>query len=167
MTIGLGRFALSAAAGSGVTGDLLAHCIDTAIWLNGMVSDVTTHPAFRQGAQTIAELYDMKADPTRQDLLSFEEDGERFSLYWLRCRNRDDLARARPHDRDPSSHTVVRLQCSVGSALRGAIASIGERLKSTGQVINVGGPKEFADAIEEQRANVEKTVKAIDFKPKQ
>ncbi len=31
----------AAAAGSGVTGDLLAHCIDTAIWLNGLVSDVT------------------------------------------------------------------------------------------------------------------------------
>jgi len=31
----------AAAAGSGVTGDLLAHCIDTAIWLNGSVKDVT------------------------------------------------------------------------------------------------------------------------------
>ena len=30
-----------AAAGSGVTGDLLAHCIDTAIWLNGSINDVT------------------------------------------------------------------------------------------------------------------------------
>ncbi len=29
-----------AAAGSGVTGDLLAHCIDTAIWLNGSVTTV-------------------------------------------------------------------------------------------------------------------------------
>ena len=29
------------AAGSGVTGDLLAHCIDTAIWLNGSVTQVT------------------------------------------------------------------------------------------------------------------------------
>src|SRR5690606_4378334 len=28
-------------AGSGVTGDLLAHCIDTAIWLNGGMRDVT------------------------------------------------------------------------------------------------------------------------------
>jgi len=28
------------AAGSGVTGDLLAHCIDTAIWLNGSISTV-------------------------------------------------------------------------------------------------------------------------------
>src|SRR5215467_7218590 len=31
-----------AAAGSGVTGDLLAHCIDTAIWLNGNVKNVTS-----------------------------------------------------------------------------------------------------------------------------
>ncbi len=29
------------AAGSGVTGDLLAHCIDTALWLNGSITDVT------------------------------------------------------------------------------------------------------------------------------
>ena len=29
------------AAGSGVTGDLLAHCIDTAIWLNGSIVDVS------------------------------------------------------------------------------------------------------------------------------
>ncbi|MCC9607002.1 Gfo/Idh/MocA family oxidoreductase [Blastopirellula sp. JC732] len=31
----------AAAAGSGVTGDLLAHCIDTAIWLNGGITDVS------------------------------------------------------------------------------------------------------------------------------
>ncbi|MEZ6121050.1 MAG: Gfo/Idh/MocA family oxidoreductase [Pirellulaceae bacterium] len=29
------------AAGSGVTGDLLAHCIDTALWLNGGIADVS------------------------------------------------------------------------------------------------------------------------------
>ncbi|MDP6929698.1 MAG: Gfo/Idh/MocA family oxidoreductase [Planctomycetota bacterium] len=31
----------AAAAGSGVTGDLLAHCIDTALWLNGGISKVS------------------------------------------------------------------------------------------------------------------------------
>ena len=31
----------AASAGSGVTGDLLAHCIDTALWLNGGVANVT------------------------------------------------------------------------------------------------------------------------------
>jgi predicted dehydrogenase len=29
------------AAGSGVTGDLLAHCIDTALWMNGGITDVS------------------------------------------------------------------------------------------------------------------------------
>src|SRR5436189_596783 len=39
---GAGLWRLDAsAAGSGVTGDLLAHCIDTAIWLNGSVANVT------------------------------------------------------------------------------------------------------------------------------
>jgi predicted dehydrogenase len=37
---GLWRLDINA-AGSGVTGDLLAHCIDTAIWLNGPVVEVT------------------------------------------------------------------------------------------------------------------------------
>ncbi len=37
---GLWRLDLEA-AGSGVTGDLLAHCIDTAMWLNGGITDVS------------------------------------------------------------------------------------------------------------------------------
>ena len=51
------------------------------------IDDVTTHPAFRGGAATVAALYDAKAAHY------FEEDGERFSLHWLRCRSRDELAR--------------------------------------------------------------------------
>lgn len=45
------------------------------------VDDVTQHPAFRHGAQTIADLYDLKADPAHRELFSFEENGERYSLY--------------------------------------------------------------------------------------
>jgi tripartite-type tricarboxylate transporter receptor subunit TctC len=47
-----------------------------------------------------------------------------------------------------------------------ADGSIAERLKATGQAINLGGPKEFADSIEEQRRIVAATAKAIDHKPK-
>lgn len=57
------------------------------------VADVTRHPAFRHGAETIAALYDMKADSRRRDELTFEEDGEVSNLYWLRCRTREDLTR--------------------------------------------------------------------------
>jgi predicted dehydrogenase len=39
---GMGTWRLDAnVAGSGVTGDLLAHCIDTALWLNGGIESVT------------------------------------------------------------------------------------------------------------------------------
>ena len=40
-----------AEAGSGVTGDLLAHCIDTALWLNGSIDKVTamTETFVKQG----------------------------------------------------------------------------------------------------------------------
>ena len=41
------------------------------------VDDVTTHPAFRNAARTVAAIYDMKlAD---RDAMSFEEGGERYS----------------------------------------------------------------------------------------
>ena len=50
------------------------------------VDDVTTHPAFRGGAHTIAALYDLRANPDKRDLFSYEEDGERYALQWLRCR---------------------------------------------------------------------------------
>ena len=34
---------------------------------NERVDDVTTHPAFRHGAQTVAGIYDMKADPANRE----------------------------------------------------------------------------------------------------
>jgi 4-hydroxyphenylacetate 3-monooxygenase len=57
------------------------------------VEDVTTHPAFREAAKTVASLYDMKADPANADAMTFEEDGDRHSIYFLRARTRDDLQR--------------------------------------------------------------------------
>ncbi len=57
------------------------------------VDDVTAHPAFRNGARTIAGLYELKSDPQRRDLFAFEENGECYGLPWLRCRGREDLAR--------------------------------------------------------------------------
>src|SRR5438105_10495071 len=57
------------------------------------IEDVTRHPAFKNAAQTIADLYDLKADTQRRHLFSFEENGERYGLPWLRCRTREDLAR--------------------------------------------------------------------------
>ncbi len=57
------------------------------------VDDATEHPAFRGIARTYAELYDLKAAPENRDLMSYEEDGERYSIYYLRPRSKEDLER--------------------------------------------------------------------------
>ena len=96
------------AAGSGVTGDLLAHCIDTAIWLNGLVKDVNamteTFVKERPDAET-GEKRPVKIDDActfmchfqngslglfestryargHKALYTFEVNGEKASLKW-------------------------------------------------------------------------------------
>src|SRR5579862_9744911 len=64
------------------------------IYIGGeRVDDVTSHPAFRNAARTVASIYDMKADPANREAMSYEEDGGRHSIYFLRARSRDDLQR--------------------------------------------------------------------------
>ncbi|MDP9894975.1 4-hydroxyphenylacetate 3-monooxygenase [Variovorax boronicumulans] len=64
-----------------------------AVFVGGeRVKDVTTHPAFRNGAQSIADIYDMKAASENRDLLTYEENGKRYSGYFLQARSKEDLA---------------------------------------------------------------------------
>ena len=45
------------------------------IWIYGeKVEDVTTHPAFRNGARSVARLYDALHDPATKDVLTVETD---------------------------------------------------------------------------------------------
>ncbi len=50
------------------------------------IDDVTRHPAFREAAQTVARIYDMKADPANRDAMTYEEEGGRHSIYFLQAR---------------------------------------------------------------------------------
>ena len=52
------------------------------------VEDVTAHPAFRNAARSFAMIYDRKRAPEHRDVMTFEEDGERFSAYFLLPRTR-------------------------------------------------------------------------------
>jgi len=58
-----------------------------------LVEDITTHPAFAKGAETIAMIYDRKAARENRDVMISEEDGEEFSTYFLKPKSRDDLER--------------------------------------------------------------------------
>lgn len=73
---GAGLWRLNAdVAGSGVTGDLLAHCIDTAIWLNGPIAEVTaaTETFVKQRASALTgEQRQVKIDDASAFLARFE-----------------------------------------------------------------------------------------------
>ena len=56
-----------------------------------LVEDVTAHPAFRNAAHSFAMIYDSKRAPENRDVMTFEEDGETFSSYFLLPRTREDL----------------------------------------------------------------------------
>ena len=55
------------------------------------VDDVTTHPAFRNAARSIAAIYDMKRAPEHLAASTFEENGKRYAAYYLRARTKADL----------------------------------------------------------------------------
>lgn len=73
---GAGTWRLDATvAGSGVTGDLLAHCIDTALWLNGPIDRVTgaTETFVKQRKHTVSgKVEDVKIDDASAFLARFQ-----------------------------------------------------------------------------------------------
>src|SRR5688572_18363114 len=76
------------------------------IYLGGeLIRDVTTHPAFRNAAHCFAEIYDRKRSPEHLDALSYEENGERYSAWYIKARNRDDLRKRTEAHRRVASWT--------------------------------------------------------------
>jgi 4-hydroxyphenylacetate 3-monooxygenase len=57
------------------------------------VDDVTAHPAFRNAAQSFAMIYERKRAPDNREVMTFTEDGETFSTYFLLPKTAADLAR--------------------------------------------------------------------------
>jgi 4-hydroxyphenylacetate 3-monooxygenase len=57
------------------------------------VDDITIHPAFRNAAGSMAAIYERKRAPENREAMSFEEEGETFSAYYLLPRTREDLHR--------------------------------------------------------------------------
>ena len=67
------------------------------VWIDGeRVQDVTTHPAFRNTARTIAHLYDMQHDPAYRDVLTVPgPNGDRIGTSFILPRSVEDLVRRR------------------------------------------------------------------------
>jgi 4-hydroxyphenylacetate 3-monooxygenase oxygenase component len=68
------------------------------VWLDGeRITDVTTHPAFRDFAYALAGIYGLQHDPRYQDEMTYidPDTGVRTSLSWLMPRSPADLQRKR------------------------------------------------------------------------
>lgn len=68
------------------------------IWLHGeRIADVTTHPALRNGAHTIAALYDMQHDTAYRDDMTYTSptSGDRIGLSFIIPRTQEDLIKRR------------------------------------------------------------------------
>jgi len=55
------------------------------------IDDVTTHPAFRNAAHSFAAIYDRKRAPENRDVMTFEEEGDTYSCYFLLPKTREQL----------------------------------------------------------------------------
>ena len=68
----------------------------TEIWLgNEQIEDVTTHPALRGCAQSMAHLYDMQHDPVLRDEMTYTSPttGDPVGLSFVTPRTLEDLQR--------------------------------------------------------------------------
>src|SRR5712691_9402330 len=66
------------------------------VWINGeRVADVTAHPAFKRGIESIAQLYDLQHDPKTKDKVTYPSPstGDPVSVSFLQCRSVEDLKR--------------------------------------------------------------------------
>ncbi|HKA53929.1 MAG TPA: 4-hydroxyphenylacetate 3-hydroxylase N-terminal domain-containing protein, partial [Candidatus Binatia bacterium] len=69
---------------------------DAEVWLgNERVRDVTTHPALRRCAGSVAHLYDMQHDPALRDEMTYlsPTSGTRVGLSFITPRSLEDLQR--------------------------------------------------------------------------
>lgn len=62
---------------------------------NELVKDLVNHPAFKYTARMIARCYDLQH--SKQEELTFVENGERFGNIWLPPRSKDDFTKIRRH----------------------------------------------------------------------
>ena len=106
------------------------------------VDDVTAHPAFANAAHMYAAMYDLKHAPEMRNTLSFEDDGERHSAYFLKPRDRDEL-----HLRTAAHRAIAEFSHGLLGRSPDHVASSITGLAMGAEVFDRGGA-DFAKNIE-------------------
>ena len=69
-----------------------------AVYINGeRVTDVTTHPAYRNAVQSVGRLFDFQSAPENRELMTFvaEDSGQRANRNWQLPRSYEELVTRR------------------------------------------------------------------------
>ena len=69
------------------------------------VSDVTKHPSLKRAAKTVAQLYDLKHTKEHKNDLTYEENGDTFSTWFIQAKNKDDLRKRSKAHKIIADHT--------------------------------------------------------------
>src|SRR6202012_5747396 len=109
-----------------------------------LVKDVTTHPAFRQAARSVANLFDIAADPAQRERMTFQspKTGQPVWRAWQIPHNHADL-RARRLFSETWAEATFGLMGRAPDHVAGFFAGYA----ATPQFFASAGEQEFADHL--------------------
>lgn len=119
------------------------------VWIDGeRVKDVTTHPALKPIVDARARIHDMQFESAFADKLTYEENGERFSIFYKPPASRQDW-------KDKRNALTTVLHELGGIISRFGDETVGElwSLADGKDVMSETGPQ-FADNIDRHISNV-------------
>jgi len=143
------------------------------IYLNGeRIPDITEHPAFRGSINAVALNYELCNHPRFRDLLTVEEDGDRYLFLWNQPKTREDLIRRRelyitcirwgaritgmgPDALAASGVVAARMDKELGTHYTEAVEDYRQHLKKTdpaitGAITDVKGNRSLRPSAQEQ-----------------
>ena len=69
------------------------------------IKDVTKHPAFSRAAQTVSQLYDLKHQTEFREDLTYKENGEEYSTWFIQAKDKNDLRKRSKAHKIIADHT--------------------------------------------------------------
>ncbi|WP_342643677.1 4-hydroxyphenylacetate 3-hydroxylase family protein [Rhodoligotrophos ferricapiens] len=119
------------------------------IWINGeRVTDVTTHPMFKPLVDIRARIYDMAHEERTRDIMTYEEDGERFAIGLKLPYTQQDW-----HDKRRATDTVL-------DDIKGIVTRVGD--ETVGEMWSLFDGKDVLNEVDPRFAeNIERHINLV------
>ena len=119
------------------------------VWINGeRVNDVSRHPLFKPAVDIRARIYDMQHEKAAQQIMTYEEEGERFAIGNRLPREQKDW-----HDKRLAVDTVL-------NDIGGVVTRVGD--ETVGEMWSLWDGKDILNEIDPRFANnIERHIKKV------